>query len=218
MTRRWAALRRLAAVVIGGFLAAGAPGAGAEAGSGPEPASPGEAIRLLKGGGQIIFLRHTLTDTSLTDPVDSLDLADCSTQRNLTAAGRDQASRIGKAIKRLNIPIGAVLVSPYCRTRETASLVFGKHQVERGLLNTSNLTEQEKAPIIAQLRTLLGQPVAAGSNRVLVSHSSTLADGTGIFPKPEGVALIFTPNSAGGFRHVASIAPDDWEKIGLPHR
>jgi phosphohistidine phosphatase SixA len=46
-------------------------------------------------------------------------------QRNLTDGGRADARAIGAAIRSLGIPIGEVLASPFCRTRETAELIFG---------------------------------------------------------------------------------------------
>ena len=51
---------------------------------------------------------------------------DCATQRNLTDKGRAEARALGEHVKRLKIPIGEVLASPFCRTMETARLAFGK--------------------------------------------------------------------------------------------
>lgn len=214
MTRLSARIRLLIAILMSTALTAASEGAWAEA----DNPTASEAIQALRQGGYVMYMRHTPTDTSTLDQVQQLDLEKCSTQRNLIAEGRFQALEIGKAIRRLHIPIGEPLASPYCRTRETAELAFGKYVVSYALLNTAHLTHLEKAPIIAELRTLLGRPVPPGSNRVLVSHSSSLFDATGIFPKPEGVVLIFRPGSDGNFRHIATIKPTDWEKIGFPHR
>ena len=58
---------------------------------------------------------------------------DCASQRNLTDKGRGEARAIGEHVKRLGIPIGTVLASPFCRTMETARLAFGKAQaMQRG--------------------------------------------------------------------------------------
>ena len=54
---------------------------------------------------------------------------DCAHQRNLTDGGRADARAIGAAIRSLGIPIGEVLASPFCRTRETAELIFGRATV-----------------------------------------------------------------------------------------
>ena len=40
------------------------------------------------------------------------DLYDPTTQRNLSDDGRDQARQLGRAIRRLGIPVGTVLASP----------------------------------------------------------------------------------------------------------
>ncbi len=205
--------RLLLAISMASLLATGSSAAGEEARAEADKPSAAETLQVVKEGGYVIYMRHGLSDTSTRDQVPLVNLEDCSSQRNLTAEGRFQATDVGKAIKRLRIPVGDVLTSPYCRTRETAGLAFGKGLVSYGLRNTANLTDQEKAPIVAELRTLLGRPVTPGSNRVLVSHSSTLADATGIFPKPQGVVLIFRPDGSGGFRYVATIAPTDWEKF-----
>ncbi|MBK7470586.1 MAG: histidine phosphatase family protein [Betaproteobacteria bacterium] len=74
--------------------------------------------------GYIIYFRHTATDFSQNDEK-MRDFDDCANQRNLTDAGREQAKKIAAAWRGLNIPVGRVLASPYCRTREVAQLAFG---------------------------------------------------------------------------------------------
>jgi phosphohistidine phosphatase SixA len=58
---------------------------------------------------------------------------DGARQRNLTDAGRADARAIGAAIRALGIPIGRVLASPFCRTRETAELIFGRATVSNAV-------------------------------------------------------------------------------------
>ena len=94
-------------------------------------------VEQLKRGGLVLVLRHAATDQSKQDE-DPVDLADCTTQRNLSADGRAQARAIGTGIKRLHLRIGRVLTSRFCRTRETARLTFGRGKVEPALLNTIN--------------------------------------------------------------------------------
>src|SRR5256886_4865220 len=78
----------------------------------------------LRQGGYVLFLRHTSTDFSQNDS-QMKSFEDCASQRNLTDKGRDEARALGAQIKRLRIPIGPVHASPFCRTQETARLVFG---------------------------------------------------------------------------------------------
>src|SRR4051794_13152888 len=69
---------------------------------------------LLKGGGQVILLRHALTEPGVGDP-EGMDLAQCSTQRNLSDEGRGHARELGEAFRRHGVPVGRVLSSPWCR-------------------------------------------------------------------------------------------------------
>jgi Histidine phosphatase superfamily (branch 1) len=85
---------------------------------------PARLADRLRRGGYVLAFRHAATDFSMTDS--TRDLRDCSGQRNLTAEGRRQARSIGREFRRLAIPVGRVLASPFCRTRETASLAFGR--------------------------------------------------------------------------------------------
>lgn len=180
------------------------------------PATPAEVVQSLRNGGYVIFLRHALSNTTEHDSVDRLVLGDCTTQRNLTAAGRMQAIEIGKEIRRLGIPIAEVLASPYCRTANTAELAFVNHVVVNALVNTTNLLPDEKGTIVAELKELLGKVVLPGGNRVLVSHSASLADSVGIFPKPEGVIVVFRPNGDGSVTYIGTILPTDWKSIPSP--
>ena len=92
--------------------------------AGEELAGPA-LLAALREGGFVIYFRHARTDFS-QDDVDLSDLSNCATQRNLSAEGRDKARLIGEAIAAHGIPVGEVLSSELCRTRETAELAFGR--------------------------------------------------------------------------------------------
>ena len=65
----------------------------------PVQAQASEALwNLLKAGGQVVIMRHAATDSTAGDR-DTMRLEDCSTQRNLSASGRDDARRIGAAFR-----------------------------------------------------------------------------------------------------------------------
>src|SRR3954451_15633292 len=81
----------------------------------------------LKNGGYVIYFRHALSDTSQSD-ADPIDVANCQTQRNLSAAGKEQAGAIGKAMQARGITVGSVLTSAYCRAKDTGTLAFGNAQ------------------------------------------------------------------------------------------
>lgn len=69
----------------------------------------------------VVLLRHAIAPGT-GDPA-NFQLDDCSTQRNLSDVGRQQAREIGKAFRDRNIPVTKVLSSQWCRCLETAELM-----------------------------------------------------------------------------------------------
>lgn len=69
----------------------------------------------------VVLLRHAIAPGT-GDP-ENFQLDDCSTQRNLSEEGRQQAIAIGKAFQSRNVPVKAVLSSQWCRCLETAELM-----------------------------------------------------------------------------------------------
>jgi len=78
---------------------------------------------LLKGGGQVVMIRHAVTTPGVGDPP-AMRLDDCKTQRNLTDQGRAHARRLGEAFRAHGVRVDRVLSSPWCRCLETARLAF----------------------------------------------------------------------------------------------
>jgi len=150
----------------------------------------------LREGGYVIFFRHAATDLSTPD-AEEPDLRDCSTQRNLTPEGRRQAREIGEAFRRLDIPAGPVLASPYCRARQTALLAFGRVKTARALLPPDHDPPgPRRRPNLPPggLPRLLSTPPPPGKNAVLVGHESALREATGT-SLPEGGAAVFDPRA-----------------------
>jgi phosphohistidine phosphatase SixA len=173
-----------------------------------------ESLKQLRKGGFVLYLRHGKTDNTRGDRVPAVDLNDCTTQRPLTEEGRQMAMRVGEAMRKAQIPVGDIRVSPLCRAKESAAAAFPKQAtiVDHQLMYTANLTDAEKAPIIANTRQLLSTPVAAGSNRLLLAHAPNLMDLIGYFPK-EGTVVIFQPKNHGNFEYIASIPPMLWADL-----
>jgi phosphohistidine phosphatase SixA len=180
------------------------------------PAGPLRGERLvseLRDGGYVIYLRHTATDWT-EDDQHPVDLSDCDTQRNLSAAGRSDARAIGEAIETLEIPVGRVLSSPFCRALDTGELAFGRVESEATL---ENLESAESEAVIESrtdgLRRLLDTPPAAGTNSVLSGHGyniQAIAEETGT---TEGDADIFRPERGDGFALVATLTPAQWGEL-----
>lgn len=172
-----------------------------------------QQLQNLQQGGFVIYMRHGKTDNSRPDQL-KVDLNDCQTQRLLSDEGRKMAADVGKALRAAKVPIGDIFVSPMCRTRESAKLVFGdrKFTVNNDLFSSTNQTSEQKKPVIATTRRLLSEPVPAGTNRFILAHAPNLADTMGYFPKTEATVVILIPKGD-QFEYVGSIRPDMWPAL-----
>jgi virginiamycin B lyase len=171
----------------------------------------------LRRGGHVLVFRHAATDFSMAD--ETRDLRDCTRQRNLNAEGRRQSRTIGSAMRRLAIPVGRVLASPYCRTRDTARLAFGRLRSSTALLSARYLTNsaaRRRQP--ARLRRLLATPPRRGTNTVLVSHAFAIDDATGASLAEGEVAVVAPVGGRRAFRIVATVEPDDWARLARRSR
>ena len=179
-----------------------------------EKAATKRLLSEMRQGGFVLYMRHGNTDNSRADAVPKIDLNDCTTQRVLTDEGRRVAARVGKYLREARIPVGEVIHSPMCRARDSAQLAFPdlgtKLRPELGLTYTSNLTTEEKQPVLAKTRELVSTPVAPGTNRVLVAHAPNLADLMGYFVKPEATVVVIRPLGGGRFEYLGSIHPSMW--------
>ena len=178
-----------------------------------------ELIASLKKGGHVIYVRHTTTDVSKTDQ-NREDLSDWTMQRNLSDKGRKEAVSIGLAFRALGIPVGDIITSPYCRCIETGKLAFGKAQASKDLAFSVGEDKKDAEQLAKALKLMLGTKPAGQSNTVLISHSGNLQDAANLFPKPEGVTIIFKPQGNNAFEFVQRIEAEQWvqmaEKSGSP--
>jgi hypothetical protein len=53
----------------------------------------------------------------------------------------------------------------------------------------------------------------AGTNTVLAGHTGNLQEATGIWPSPEGVAIVFKPDGKGA-SYLATVGPGRWAELG----
>jgi len=162
-------------------------------------ASVDELWALLRGGGQIVLLRHGTTTPGVGDPP-GFRLDECATQRNLTDAGRDESRRVGAAFRAQRVPVGRVLSSPWCRCLETARLAFGRAEPWPALANLFGRQERADA-----LRAALSE-LPTDDTLVLVSHGSTISSATGVMPAM-GEFVVVTPRGGGRFTVAGRIPP-----------
>lgn len=131
----------------------------------------------LRGNGVIVLMRHAATTPGIGDPP-GFELGKCATQRNLSAAGRDDARAIGAAFRHHNIVPGAVWSSRWCRCLETARLAFDGVKPEPTLDSMFNVDEASGAARVRDLYNRLEEWRGMGP-LVLVTHDVNIRALTG---------------------------------------
>jgi phosphohistidine phosphatase SixA len=130
-------------------------------------------------GSCAVLIRHAQTVSGIGDPP-NFNLAVCSTQRNLSEAGRNQSRDIGNWFKTKGLQPRAVLSSAWCRCIDTANLAFGRHALWTPLNSTFGDRLQQPDQT-AQLREGLGK-IPAGQFEVWVTHQVNMTSLTGEYP------------------------------------
>jgi phosphohistidine phosphatase SixA len=158
--------------------------------SGAAPALAAEALELteLAKPGRVLLLRHAIAP-GVGDP-DNFRLRDCSTQRNLDAAGRQQATRLGKRIAGLGIRDMKVYAGQWCRTLETARLLGLGPVTELPALNSFFARPDQREGNLDGVRKFLAKLPTDGPLVILVTHQVTVTGITGIYPASGGGAVL----------------------------
>jgi phosphohistidine phosphatase SixA len=172
---------------------------------------PVRLVEELQDGGYVVYLRHAATERSKED-AGVVDLDDCSSQRTLNGAGREQAREIGRGFRALGIPLGAVRSSEYCRTRETAELAFVRVEPEPDLTGFPNEGDPGYDERVRRTKELLALKPADGENTVLVGHIKNIEAAAGISIE-EGELAVFEPRGGTGFRYRGRIPAEAWPQL-----
>ncbi|MDP2404995.1 MAG: histidine phosphatase family protein [Hydrogenophaga sp.] len=150
----------------------------------------GDFWALLRRGGCVVLMRHALTEPGIGDPP-GFRLDQCSTQRQLSETGREQARRVGAAFTREAVRLDEVRSSAWCRCTETAEIAFGRHAVWAPINSFFN-----DATGPARTREVLQsvRGLAAPKNLMLVTHQVNISALTGTF-LAMGEVLITRPGA-----------------------
>jgi len=134
----------------------------------------------------VIFMRHAIAP-GFGDP-DNFSINDCSTQRNLSATGIDQAKRIGIFFKKNNVQFSEILSSQWCRCKDTAdNLNIGKWEEFLGL----NSFFEDHADRDKTLNLLYQKMNTLPKNRItlMVTHQVVISAVTNISIRSGGIVL-----------------------------
>jgi len=178
-----------------------------------------ELVSALKQGGYIVVFRHGATDESQKD-IYPFNFDDMKAQRQLSDKGRETARQIGASLKKLDIPVGAVYTSRLNRAVETGKLISGQDGKPVDALTDSSAGSASgmanpsggNAKAGVALRELVNAAPQAGTNNLLVTHKTNIADAFGkdASDVQEGEAFVYKSNGSGPSTFVARIKAADW--------
>ncbi|MFN2353330.1 MAG: histidine phosphatase family protein [Desulfopila sp.] len=158
-------------------------------------------LQRLKAGHSFILMRHAIAPGT-GDP-DNFALNDCSTQRNLSDAGRQQALAIGDTLRANGIVEANVFSSQWCRCLETAELLKLGEVRELPPLNSFFRQYARRDQQIENLQEWLDTR-DFDIPHVLVTHQVNITALTGYYPAL-GEMVIVHRSAAGDIEVLGSI-------------
>lgn len=133
----------------------------------------------LRSGELFVVMRHALAPGT-GDPA-GFELGDCTTQRNLSKRGREQAREIGESFAENGIPEASVFTSQWCRCRETAELMGLGPVKTLESLNSFFRDYGKRDSQTRQLQSWLGSR-SSSEPLVLVTHQVNITALTQVYP------------------------------------
>ena len=171
-------------------------------------------VNALKKGGHVIVFRHASSPRELPDDR-TANPDNVPRERQLDETGRNDATALGQALRRLSIPVGRVITSPTYRARETVKFAqLPKPDVAAELGDRGQSMQGVTDADGAWLRARAAQ-FAPGTTTVLVTHLPNImrafpdhADGIA-----DGDALVFGPDGKGGATLIAVVKIGQWPAL-----
>lgn len=160
-------------------------------------ASP--AIRdWLMSPGAILLIRHAQTEPGLGDP-DAFRIGDCSTQRNLSEAGRAESRAWGVWLSAMGMRPVAVRSSQWCRCLETARLMFPQQSIQEWVaLNSFFQGHGNRDVQLAQARQAAIQRARSTSGfEVWVTHQVVISSLTDQYTSMGEAVVVRGPQALG---------------------
>ncbi|MCY7388961.1 MAG: hypothetical protein LH481_13030 [Burkholderiales bacterium] len=173
-------------------------------------------LAALRKGGFNLYMRHAASNVGQDANLLQVPLwwENCAIQRNIADVGREQARKVGAAVRELKIPVSQVVTAQFCRTRDTG------HAMDLGPIEiTEDLNHQigQRAGFdvnVARFKQLAELPLK-GTNRILVSHTHGS-------PRPqerimggmqEAEIVVFQPDNKGSSEPIARIPVAEWDSL-----
>jgi broad specificity phosphatase PhoE len=175
-----------------------------------------DLVSALRKGGFNLYMRHAQANVGQDGNLLQTPMwwENCAIQRNISDTGREQARKVGAAIKALNIPVDAVVSSQFCRNRDTAHLMgLGPIEVSEDI--NHQIGQRAGFDVnVSRFKRLATAP-NKGQNTLLVSHTHGS-------PRPEervmgGIQeaeiVVYVADGKGGAEPIARILPAEWDNL-----
>ena len=173
-----------------------------------------ELVKNLQKGGYVIVMRHASSPRE-TPSAEIANADNVNRERQLDEAGRASATAMGKALRQLKIPVGAVISSPTYRALETARLA--QFPAPRTVVELGDGGVSMQGATDAQSEWLQKEitQFPTGTNTILITHFPNMSRA---FPQwtsglADGEALVFGPDGKGGATLVARVKIEEWPKF-----
>jgi len=158
------------------------------------PADGQDLISQMQSGNAVLMIRHALAP-GVGDP-EGFILDDCSTQRNLNQAGREQAKAIGQWLRSHNIQRVKIYSSQWCRCLETARLMQMGEVTPLAALNSFFQRPEDREPNLSTLKTFMHEKTTPGELIIMVTHQVTISAISGEWTD-SGHAKLLRPTASG---------------------
>jgi phosphohistidine phosphatase SixA len=164
-----------------------------------------EAVRT---GTAFAIMRHALAPGT-GDPRTVVP-DDCTTQRNLSERGREQARRIGNTFRRNGISAAQLFASAWCRCVDTATLLDIGDVKTLPDLNSFFVTMDRSDAQTAALSVWIAA-YKGNAPLVLVTHQVNITALTDVYPR-SGEIVVARRDDNGNIRVLGTLYSPEWER------
>lgn len=176
-----------------------------------------DVLKPLQKGGYALVFRHAAADVGSDMPNSTTPewwkSCDSKLARQLNDQGKKDATEIGKALRNLQIPVGRMFASEYCRCYTTADLMGFSLPTQQSK-DLTYYVYDEPNRYTNTMKLAAAQPIDA-QNSVLVIHA-----GFSVMPTPAplnslawGDAAVFKLAPGQSANYVATIKVKEWTEL-----
>jgi len=173
-------------------------------------------VQALRHGGYNLYMRHAQATLGQDGSLQQTPMwwENCTIQRNMSDAGKEQARKVGAGLRDLKIPVYQVITAQFCRTRDTGHLLgFGPIEITEDI--NHQIGQRAGFDVNASRFKRLAEVPPKGMNNVLVSHThgSPRVEERIMGGIQEAEIVVYLPDGKGGSEPVARIPVTEWETL-----